>query len=201
MRYVIGITGGIASGKSTICSLLLSEGYKIIDSDQINKKLSLIGMPVYNEIVKHFGDDYVLPDGNINKSKLAKLIFSNNEAKLRLNEITHPLILKEIKREIDSSEGIVFVDVPLLFEGNLENLFDKIICVYLEKNIQLKRLMHRDNIDENYALQKINSQMDLDIKKMKSDFVIDTNCDLDCIKKQINSIINIIKGEILYGNY
>ena len=195
MKKVIGITGGIASGKSNVCNVIKNEGYQIIDSDKINRDLSLKGEPIYLKIVEKFGTEYLTSDGEIDKKKLAKLIFHDSKAKEELNNISHPIIINEIKRKIDlATDDIIFVEIPLLYEAHLEYLCDKVICVFLNKKTQVERLMQREGIDEDYALEKIHSQMDLYIKKIKADFVVDSKGDFDETKKQVIKILKEIKG-------
>ena len=195
MKKVIGITGGIASGKSNVCNVIKNEGYQIIDSDKINRDLSLKGEPIYLKIVEKFGTEYLTSDGEIDKKKLAKLIFHDSKAKEVLNNISHPIIINEIKRQIDlATDDIIFVEIPLLYEAHLEYLCDKVICVFLNKKTQVERLMQREGIDEDYALEKIHSQMDLYIKKLKADFVVDSKGDFDETKKQVIKILKEIKG-------
>lgn len=195
MKKVIGITGGIASGKSNVCNVIKNEGYQIIDSDKINRDLSLKDEPIYLKIVEKFGTEYLTSDGEIDKKKLAKLIFHDSKAKEELNNISHPIIINEIKRQIDlATDDIIFVEIPLLYEAHLEYLCDKVICVFLNKKTQVERLMQREGIDEDYALEKIHSQMDLYIKKIKADFVVDSKGDFDETKKQVIKILMEIKG-------
>ncbi len=195
MKKVIGITGGIASGKSNVCNVIKNEGYQIIDSDKINRDLSLKDEPIYLKIVEKFGTEYLTSDGEIDKKKLAKLIFHDSKAKEVLNNISHPIIINEIKRQIDlATDDIIFVEIPLLYEAHLEYLCDKVICVFLNKKTQVERLMQREGIDEDYALEKIHSQMDLYIKKIKADFVVDSKGDFDETKKQVIKILKEIKG-------
>lgn len=195
MSKVIGITGGIASGKSNVCKVISSLGYKVIDSDKINAEFSKKNCPIYNAIVKEFGDGYILDDGELNKKKLGKLIFNNKEAKLKLNQITHPIIVEEIKRQInDINDELIFVEIPLLYEAKLEYLCDKIICVFLNKREQVIRLMQREGIDEDYALAKIHSQMDLYMKKELADYVINSQGSFMETEEQVKNVINQLKG-------
>lgn len=195
MKQVIGITGGIASGKSNVCSVIKNEGYQIIDSDQISRDFSKKGFPIYDEIIKAFGEDFLDEYLEIDRKKLAKLIFHNKEAKDKLNSITHPIIIEEIKKQIDlSKDNIVFVEIPLLYEAKLEYLCDKVICVFLNKKTQVARLMEREGIDEDYALEKIHSQMDLYLKKTKADYVIDSRGSFEETKNQVLEIIKKLKG-------
>ena len=195
MKRVIGVTGGIASGKSNVCSVLKDLGYPVIDADEISFNLSKKGMPIYKAIRESFGDDYLMEDGEIDRKKLGKLNFKNSAAKLILNQISHPIILDEMKRQIgEYKDGLVFVEVPLLYEAKLEGLCDKVICVFLSKKLQVERLIEREGIDEDYALAKIHSQMDLYMKKSLADYVIDSKGSFDETKAQVINIINEIKG-------
>ncbi len=196
MKRVIGITGGIASGKSNVCKVISDLGYPIIDSDQINTEFSKKGGPIYEAILNRFGNDFLDENGELNKRKLAKIIFNNSAAKLVLNQATHPIIIEEIKKQIkELSDGIIFVEIPLLFEAKLEYLCDKIICVFLNKKTQVLRLMQREGIDEDYALAKIHSQMDLYMKKTLSDYVVDSQGTFEDTKNQVLKIIEDLKGE------
>jgi dephospho-CoA kinase len=196
MKMTIGITGGIASGKSFVCKELKQMGYPLVDCDQINKDLQQIGMPIYNEIVNQFGLEYLNEDKTINRTKLGKLIFENKEERIKLNNISHPLIIKEMRRRIDEFDGLVFVEIPLLFETKLEYLCDKIICIFVDEKTQINRLMARDGIEYEYTLNKIKSQMPLENKVKKSDFVIDSSLGFEDTKRQINEMINILKEAI-----
>lgn len=195
MKSVIGITGGIASGKSNVSNVIKDLGYPVIDSDQIVKKLSEKNMPLYNAYIKEFGPDYLDIKGNLDKKKLAKTVFHDVKAKERMNKISHPIIVEEIKNRINKyNDGLIFVDIPLLYEAKLEYLCDKIICVFLKKKLQVERLMARDGIDEDYALAKIHSQMDLYMKKELADYVIDSQGEFEETKKQVIEVINDILG-------
>ena len=196
MNMTIGITGGIASGKSFVCSQLKQMGYPLIDCDQINKELQQIGEPIYNEIVKCFGDSCLNDDKTINKTKLGKLIFENKEERIKLNKIAHPLIVEEMKKRISKYDGIVFVEIPLLFETKLEYLCDKIICVFVDELTQINRLMKRDGIEYEYTINKIKSQMPIEYKKEKSDYLIDSSLGFEETKKQIDVIIDLLKEAV-----
>lgn len=194
MKRIIGITGGIASGKSNVCNVLSNMGYPVINCDEISKKLSIKGEALYNVIKEHFGDEYLLDDGELNKKKIAQLIFNDSASKILLDSITHPIIIEEVKRQIyEHSDDIIFVEAPLLYEAHMETMFDKIICVFLSKKFQVERLMERDKIDEDYALAKIHSQMDLYLKKSLADYVIDSKGTFDETKNQVEKIIKEIK--------
>lgn len=197
MKRIIGITGGIASGKSNVSNICKELGYKVIDSDTIARDLSKKGGPLYKAIIERFGTDFLTDDEELDRKKLARLVFNNTAMKSVMDKISHPIIVDEIKNQIrEINDGLIFIDIPLLFEAKLEYLCDKIICVFLRKKLQVERLMARDGIDEDYALAKIHSQMDLYMKKELSDFVIDSSGDFLETKKQVINVIN----EILGGN-
>ena len=195
MKKVIGLTGGISSGKSNVLNVIRNLGYKVIDTDLITHNLQQKGKPIYNKIKETFGNEYFLNDGELDRKKLGYLIFHDEIAKNKLNSIAHPLIQDVVLKEIDaSSEGIIFIDVPLLYESKFDSLCDKVICVYLDKETQIKRLMERDGIDYEYAINKISSQMDLNKKRELADYVIDSKGTFDETKSQILKILKQIKG-------
>ena len=195
MKRVIGITGGIASGKSNVSNICKELGYEVIDSDSIVKELSEKNKPLYNAYLKEFGPDFLDLEGNLDKKKLGKLIFNNLELKKKMDKISHPIVVEEIKNRISNiNDGLIFVDIPLLYEAKLEYLCDKVICVFLKKKLQVERLMARDGIDEDYALAKIHSQMDLYMKKELADYVINSQGEFSETKKQVVNVINDILG-------
>ncbi len=196
MKKIVGITGGIASGKSTVSSFILELGYPVIDSDQISKELSQRDMPIYKAIVEVFGNEYLLPNLEIDRKKLGRLIFENEDARAKLNQITHPKIVEEIQKRISKmEENLIFLDIPLLFEAKLSYLCDTIVCVYAPKEIQIQRLMSRDRISKAYAVQKISSQMSLEEKRKLSDYVIESDEDFQQTKQKVIKFIEQIKGE------
>lgn len=195
MKQIIGVTGGIASGKSNVCNIIEQEGYPVIDCDKITAELSVQGGLLYNVIVKEFGEDFLLDNGDLDRKKLAKKIFNDSKSKEVLDKITHPIIYEEVKKRLDKiSDGLVFLEAPLLYESKFDNICDKIICVFLQKRLQVQRLMDREGIDEDYALAKIHSQMDLYIKKSLADFVIDSKGTFEETKLLVLNVINDIKG-------
>lgn len=195
---IVGITGSIATGKSTVVNYLLKLGYKVVDSDKIVHDLYLEQATI-NEIEQAFGKD-VISHRRIDRNRLGEIVFNNNEKIRLLNSIIHPKVIDKIKEEIKSYVNnrfdIIFVDIPLLFEENLEYLVDKIILVYLDKNKQLERLMKRDNIDKEYAIKKIAAGMNIEIKKEKSDFIIDNSYDLIYTYNEVDRVLRRIRNEI-----
>lgn len=196
---LIGLTGGIGSGKSTVAKLFEKYDIPIIDSDRIAREVLEPGKKAWKQIVDYFGKEILLSDQTIDRKKLGKIIFNDVEKREKLNKITHPIIIAEIisrARRLEELNVLVIIDIPLLFESKREPLFDIIIVVYVNKSIQLKRLMIRDRIDENEALQKIESQISLDVKKEKADVVINNEKDLEDTEKQVELLLKKLKRKL-----
>lgn len=198
---VIGITGGIASGKSTVTDILIAEDFKVIDADKIANEVVQIGKPAYVEIVKTFGTEILELDLNINRKKLGQLVFNDSTPLKKLNTIVHPRIFEEIVYSIDKyckNESVIFLDVPLLIE-ELDNFksydvnLDEIWLVYIEREEQLKRLMNRDKFNYEEALARINSQMPLELKRDHATVIVDNNREIEVLKMQVKNLIKPFK--------
>ena len=197
MKKVVGITGGIASGKSNVCQVIKKLGYPIISCDEITRNNYEIGGKIYNVVLERFGNEYLLEDGNIDKKKLARLIFNNQSAKMLINSITHLIIKDELLEEIAKyDDGLIFVEIPLLYEAKFDTICDIVICVFLSQKYQVERLMEREGIDEDFALKKIHSQMDLYMKKSLADYVIDSKGNFNETEKQVIDVVNKIKRSV-----
>lgn len=195
MSNIIGITGGIASGKSNVCNIIKNEGYIVLSCDEINKELLLKGNACYNAIVDVFNDKYLDSNLDIDKTKLAYDLFKDEQLKNKINSITHPLIMAELQNRAKVHD-LVFAEIPLLYEGHYEDICKKVICVFLKKKLQVERLMSREGIDEDYALRKIHSQMDLYLKKELADYVIDSKGSFDETKSQVLIVLDSIRKDI-----
>jgi dephospho-CoA kinase len=181
-KNAIVLTGGVGSGKSTVSSFLKLYGYKIIDADKISKKVFENKKEKIKEIF-----------GTNDRKELRKIVFNDKE-KLKILE---DLILPDVKKEVLNlakkyeKDGVVyFVDLPLFFEKQNYDEFDKVLVVYAPKELQIKRVMQRDKVDEDGALSIINNQMDIEEKKQKADFVIDNSKDLKHLQKEIENFFN-----------
>ncbi|QQF64269.1 dephospho-CoA kinase [Bacillus halotolerans] len=194
MTLVIGLTGGIASGKSTVANMLIDKGITVIDADIIAKQAVEKGMPAYRQIIDEFGEDILLENGDIDRRKLGALVFTNEQKRLALNSIVHPAVREEMLKRRDESianqETFVVLDIPLLFESKLESLVDKIIVVSVTKEIQLERLTKRNQLTEEEALSRIRSQMPLEEKVSRADNVIDNSGTLEETKQQLEEILS-----------
>ncbi|EAH4442628.1 dephospho-CoA kinase [Listeria innocua] len=193
MGKTIGLTGSVATGKSTVSNLIQQAGIPLVDADVAARKVVEKGTDGLVEIVAYFGKDILLEDGTLNRAKLGEIIFQDKEKREKLNEITHPRVkdymLNERERFFEAGEKVVFFDIPLLFESHLESLVDQIIVVWTTPETELKRLMERNNLTKEEALARINSQMGIDEKAKKADFVIDNNESLEKTQEQVLTFI------------
>lgn len=175
--YVVGLTGGIASGKSTVGRLLASWGAVVIDTDRIAREVVEPGRAAWQQIKDTFGPDSISPEGRINRQALANLVFNDSAARSRLEAITHPAILDEVQLRLEKAaeEGynIVVLDVPLLFEAGWAGMADEVWVVWLDRATQLSRLIARDSLSLREAEARIAAQMDIGDKAARADVVID----------------------------
>ncbi len=192
---IIGLTGGIATGKSTVSAILKCKGFKVIDADIIAREVVEIGKSAYNDIVSAFGRQILNEDLTINRSKLGDIIFHDSESRNKLNSIVHPRVTKEILRQINKyskNNNVIFLDIPLLIEQKeklKDLLIDEIWLVYTSQEIQIKRLIKRDNIDFDKASVKIRTQIPIDEKRKYADVIIDNTNDISALKKTLDIII------------
>lgn len=180
------LCGNIASGKSTVQKLLENQGYRVLDTDKVAHELLTVNN---SELFLEFKKFDVFENGEFSREKLGKLVFTNKEIKQKLENILHPQIREKIKEffEQNQNEKYLFVGIPLLFEANMTDLFDKIIFIYADDEIRLKRLLLRNGYSVEYAKARLNSQMRQEEKTQKSDYVINNNGSIE----ELN--VNIIK--------
>ncbi|MDR7870291.1 MAG: dephospho-CoA kinase [Tissierellaceae bacterium] len=197
---IIGLTGGIASGKSTVSNILIEKGYKVIDADIISREVVEIGKPAYKDIIDYFGEEILNDDKSLNRKLLGDIVFSNDELLQVLNNIIHPYIFKEIKDQILKEcmkVNVLFVDIPLLFERYDEFqkqgiIFDEIWLVYVDEKTQLKRLMLRNNLSQQQATERIKTQIPLEEKKEHATKIIDNNGDLTQLNINVEKLLQEI---------
>lgn len=185
---IIGLTGSISTGKTQVSNYLRDRGEKVIDADLIAREVVDLG-PVKEKIKEAFGND-IYKDDELDRKALGEIVFRDKEKRQVLNEIEHPEIYRIILEEIKNSKGRVFVDIPLLFESQHLNEkygldFDEVWLVYVNRETQVKRLIKRDRISKGYALEKINSQMSVEDKKIMADVIIDNSGSLEETFKQV----------------
>ena len=174
---LIGLTGGIASGKSTVLQHLRQAGYSVIDADKLGHKVLEQGNPGYNKVVKCFGNEILNPDGSVNRTALGGIVFVDAEKLKQLNEISHPIIAEMIQKEFeesvsDSNGGIVFLEAALLIEANWYKVCGHIWVVSLDPTVALSRLKERDNLSENEAKLRVGAQLDQKERLTYADVVL-----------------------------
>lgn len=193
----IALTGGIASGKSTVTLILRARGYVVIDADDIVRQLYGKGKPIYNAIVSAFGNEILNLSGEIDRKKLGALVFSDSEARKCLNSATHPIVEAEITKELHEKqlqgETMVFVDTPLLIETGNSERYDAVILVVVDFETQLQRLQSRNQLSHDEAVLRIKSQMPLEDKKAYADFIIDNNGTLEMLDQQVDQLLARLK--------
>ncbi|MCP9447535.1 MAG: dephospho-CoA kinase [Nitrospira sp.] len=175
---LVGLTGGVATGKSTVASMFKQCGAVIIDADALARSVVEPGKPAWREIVKSFGKTVLNPDRTINRRVLGDIVFRDPEKLRRLERIVHPRVSREQRRLVRSAfardpRAVVVYDVPLLFEAGIEKTVDHIIVVSADRDIQIARLQERDGLSRADALRRIKSQMPLAKKRRLADFVLD----------------------------
>lgn len=198
-KMIIGITGSIGTGKSTVSNYLISKGYSVVDADKISKGAYNIGSNGYKAILEVFGAEILNSNGEVDRKKIKKIVFDNSNMLQRLNMAIHPIIINEIEKEIEillESQSVVFLDAPLLIETELHKKVDKIIVVVCDKNEQINRIIKRDKITADMAISIINSQMSIDEKLKFADYIVYNNSTIENLYSQVDEIILEIKKEI-----
>ena len=196
MGKIIGLTGGIASGKSTVTSYLREKGYAVIDADRVVHDLQAQGGELYQALVEHFGTEILLDTGDLNRHALAERIFSSQNEIAWSNQVQGEMIRKALARERDrqaATEDIFFMDIPLLIEQGYLDWFDQVWLVYVTEDTQLERLMERNALTEGQARDRLAAQMSLDEKKALVDLVIDNNSKRDHLYQQIDRALEQIE--------
>lgn len=184
----VAICGNIASGKSTVQNYISEKGFKVLDTDEVSHELLTVNN---KELYEAFKDYDVFEDEEFSRYKVAQLIFSDEDARLKIASIMHPQIKEKINEFYSNniSESIVFVGIPLLFESKMEDCFDKIIFIYTNDEIRLERLLKRNNYTLEHAKARINCQMPQDKKVNLSDYVIYNNTTINDLKKQTENVL------------
>lgn len=188
MYKIIGLTGGIASGKTTVSDYLKKRGYVVLDADAYSKKTTAKNGPAIPAIIEAFGADIVDEAGELDRKKLGSIIFNDADKRRELNEIVHPLIREMMNADEEKyiQKGHVFLDIPLLFENGLNERCDYVVTVFVDRDTQIKRLTARNDLTMEEAEARINSQMPLTEKVQKSDFRLDNNGTVEMLYEQID---------------
>nr|WP_276561811.1 dephospho-CoA kinase [Brevibacillus halotolerans] len=197
----MGLTGGIASGKSTVAAMLRERGVTVIDADLIAREVVEVGKPAYNGIVKYFGTSVLDETGALNRAVLGEIIFSDREKRMVLNEIVHPEVRKEMRLQAtlaqERGERLVFMDIPLLYESKLTYMVDRVVVVYVPESVQFIRLMERDEFDEEQAKKRLRAQMNIEEKRKLANYVIDNQGSRSDTQKQVDDLVTSLLAEII----
>lgn len=197
---IAGLTGGIATGKSTVASILRKAGAIVIDADEIARDVVRKGLPAWKEIVEHFGKQVLCPKGEIDRKVLGDIIFNNAAEKEVLNNIVHPKVFEELDRRMSNikkhtSDAIVILDIPLLIETDLHKILPDVIVVYTPEDIQLERLIKRDHLSKKDAMARINSQMSIEKKKGVATIIIDNSSNIEKTRVKTLKVLNDLKKQ------
>lgn len=196
MTYFLGLTGGIASGKSTADDFFKKENIPIIDSDLIVHQIMEVGQNGYNAVVAYFGTNILNDDQTINRRQLGEIVFSDKAKLKKLNELTHPLVHQEIKLQMEQysleKEKLVVIDVPLLFESGFESLCDGVLVISISPELQIKRLMKRNNFTKKEALARIDNQMPLSEKEKRATYVVTNIGKISDLEEKLSDLLQEI---------
>lgn len=195
---LVGLTGGIASGKSTVAKILERLGAAIVNADVLSREVVEPGQDGWKEIVAKFGPEVLQPDQTVDRQKLRTIIFNNPEARKTLEAIIHPRVRALAEQRIheysDAGREIVVYEVPLLFEGNLQDSLRPVILVACNINIQRQRLEQRDQLDQAAAQKHIDAQMSLEEKRRLADYVIENDGTLVDLERRVEEVLNKIRA-------
>lgn len=192
MSKIVGITGGIASGKSTLTAFLQQEGYQVVDADAVVHDLQAPGGRLYQALVEHFGQGILLENGQLNRVKLGQLIFSDESEQAWSRQVQGQIIREELAREkerLSQQEDLFFMDIPLLFEAGYESWFDEVWLVYVDEKEQLKRLMARNHLSQEEAEKRLAAQWKLADKRALADKILDNNGSLERLLHQAAELL------------
>jgi dephospho-CoA kinase len=197
----VGLTGGIASGKSTVDRMFVDKGAYLIDHDSMAHWVEEPGRPVWRDIVSCFGPEILNSDRSINRERLGALVFNNESKRKKLNDIVHPAVFSEWMDKIGEitkkdPRGIIISDIPLLFEVNWQDAVDVIVLIYISRDEQVRRLTERNGFSKRDAEDRLNSQMSIDDKVLRSDYVINNEGPLENTKRDVDRVwANLVEKE------
>lgn len=193
----IGLTGSIGTGKSTVSKLLRERGIAVIDADLLAREIVKKGQECLNDLKNVFGNQVLTIDGELDRKKLGQIVFSDDSKLELLNSVTHPHIRRRIKAQMNELESknnkVIVLDIPLLFEAKMEDLVDIVLVVFAKEEIQIKRIMERDNCTQEEAMRIIKTQISQQDKISKSDYTIDNSGTIEELKEKLNGFLEKIE--------
>ena len=200
MGKIIGITGGIASGKSTVTNFIRKQGFQVVDADALVHQLQKPGGRLFEALVQHFGQKIILENGELNRPLLASLIFSNPDEREWSKQIQGEIIREELatlREKLAQTEAVFFMDIPLLFEQDYVSWFDETWLVYVDRDVQVERLMKRDQLSKDEAEFRLAAQWPLEKKKDLASYVLDNNGSRDQLVSQVVTQLKIIESQLI----
>lgn len=204
MTRVVGLTGGIGTGKSTVAKMLSRLGAAVVDADAIVHELQAPGTPLLRQIVEAFGEEVLRPDGSLDRARLGRRVFADPEARQRLNRIVHPAVGAEMARRLEAARRggarLVVLDIPLLLEGRARgggagDLVEAVIVVYAPESLQIERQMARDGATREEAQARVRAQMPIEEKRRLADHVIDNSGSLEETRRQVRALFEALAGD------
>jgi dephospho-CoA kinase len=188
---LIGLTGGIATGKSTVDRMLAARGATVIDADELAREAVRPGEPTLDRVVERFGEDILSPDGSLDRGRLGAIVFADAVARHDLERITHPRIIELTQERIAAAllgtAPLVVVDIPLLFENAREGMFEGVLLVYAPPDVQVRRLQERNHLDETAARQRLAAQLPIDDKRLRATWIIDNSGDEAAAQRAVDA--------------
>ena len=208
MTCILGLSGGIGSGKSTVTRILTEIGATTIDADAIVHEQQAAGQPMLREIAKAFGEAVITPEGALDREALGAIVFRDEEARGRLGAIVHPPVIAEMlrraKEAVERKDPLIVLDIPLLFEGRVSGRgsgaimdFDQTVCVWVTREVQIERTMARDGCDAGEAERRIAAQLPIDEKKEMADHVIDNSGSIEETRHQVLALARLLTEDAL----
>ncbi len=195
---VAGLTGGIASGKTTVARMFAEEGAHVIDIDEISRFVVEPHKPAWQDIVGYFGETLLRDDWTVDRNRLGRIVFADPIKRKKLERMVHPRILKEYEERLrtiikKNRQAVVIADVPLLMETDMRHWFEKVIVVYIPPESQIMRLVQRNGLSRQAARDRLNSQMPIEEKVRRADFVIDNRGSLEETRRQVRRVYQTLK--------
>ncbi|MGN0807553.1 MAG: dephospho-CoA kinase [Candidatus Coproplasma sp.] len=193
-KIKVAVTGGIGSGKSTVCKIIGGHGFPVYSCDEVYKTVLQDEITV-EELKKEFGKEIINTDGSLNRTSLSAIVFADENKLEKLNKITHPKIFEKLFSISEGDSGVVFYEVPILFEGNYQNLFDKVLVVLRDKGNRIASVMSRDNLSEEEVNNRVNKQFNYDNTDFAKYYVIHNDGNFDDLSQEIDKLLSKITND------
>ncbi|WP_289933448.1 dephospho-CoA kinase [Lactobacillus delbrueckii] len=193
MTFYLGLTGGIATGKSTASRILKEMGCQVIDSDLIAHQQAEVGQVSWQRILEEFGPDFFNEDWSLNRKKLGQYVFANPKALAKLSKITQGEVLKEVQKQMkDNQASVCVIDVPLLFEAGWQDYFDAVLLIAAPEEVELDRLMKRDSLSEAEAKRRMHAQLPLGEKRLLASYVLENTGTIEELRDKLSNLLKTI---------